>query len=181
MVSSKLTRWLSCWIAFPCTLVDCEGGFLAKATICDVMNHYWAGFKVNELLDGKCFGYVSVYFSHNGTWNNIYKSTWSPPFSTFSFPSLLGLMRYCDNFAHWFFVDCIQPQLSGDTIISAGGMDYVTIKCVRQLNCSNTEPQTIIMTLDESICSDYSEPKCCKLTHSLAHTFKRVESNNSTD
>ncbi|VDL49495.1 unnamed protein product [Hymenolepis diminuta] len=108
----------------------CEGGFLAKAKICDVMNHYWVGFKVDKLLDGKRFGYVSVYFSHNGTWNNIYKN-------------------------------CIQPQLSGNTVISAGGMDYVTITCVRQLNCSNTEPQTIIMTLDESICSDYSEPKCC--------------------
>nr|CDS27017.1 hypothetical protein HmN_000712400 [Hymenolepis microstoma] len=38
---------------------DCEGGFLASAKICDVKSHYWAGFRVDQLLSSKRVAYLS--------------------------------------------------------------------------------------------------------------------------
>lgn len=65
-------------------------------------------------------------------------------------PSTLGDCQWIS------FIDCIQPQESGETVFKAGGLDSVTIKCVRRLDC--TANVTTIMTRDETVCTDYQKP-----------------------
>lgn len=58
------------------------------------------------------------------------------------------------------FIGCIQPQESGQTVFRAGGLDSVTIKCVRRLDCDTNV--TTIMTGKKTLCADYQKPpKTC--------------------
>lgn len=58
-----------------------DGRYIATATVCNIEKHTWAGFRLEKyLMDGR-FGYVTVYFSHNGTWSGIENSKWFLLFS----------------------------------------------------------------------------------------------------
>uniref|UniRef100_A0A5K3F9L7 CUB domain-containing protein n=1 Tax=Mesocestoides corti TaxID=53468 RepID=A0A5K3F9L7_MESCO len=65
-----------------CSLIEnCLGGFIGKARVCNVERKTWTGFYVSNLLGGSRFAYVSVYFSHNGTWTGIDKNCIQPQLS----------------------------------------------------------------------------------------------------
>ncbi len=46
----------------------------ATAKICDVEKHVWVGFLVNDYMQDKRYAYVTVYFSHGGSWSGIEQS-----------------------------------------------------------------------------------------------------------
>lgn len=55
-------------------LAEDDGTYLAFARFCDVEDHIWAGFRMDEHMQDYRYAFVTVYFSQGGAFTNINKS-----------------------------------------------------------------------------------------------------------
>lgn len=47
---------------------------MATARVCDVEDHVWAGFRMDEYMQDFRYAFVTVYFSQGGQYTNIENS-----------------------------------------------------------------------------------------------------------
>ncbi len=51
-----------------------DGVYTATAKVCKVEEHNWAGFRMDEYMQNRRYVFVTVYFSHGGSWSGIESS-----------------------------------------------------------------------------------------------------------
>ncbi|VDO05182.1 unnamed protein product [Rodentolepis nana] len=59
-----------------------DGTYVGTARVCDVEDHIWAGFRMDEYMKDQRFAYVTVYFSQGGQFTNIEKNCIQPDLSS---------------------------------------------------------------------------------------------------
>lgn len=62
-----------CFMRWPCNFAV-DGKYSATARVCDVERHTWVGFRMDQHMEEGRYAYITVYFSHDGTWAGIEES-----------------------------------------------------------------------------------------------------------
>ncbi|VUZ51352.1 unnamed protein product [Hymenolepis diminuta] len=66
-----------------CSLTEQEDGtYLATARVCDVEDHVWAGFRMDEYMQNSRYAFVTVYFSQGDQYTNIENNCIQPQLSS---------------------------------------------------------------------------------------------------